>query len=83
MKFCVKGICRSGESVISCSNLCRASNPNEYDGQILYEINAETEKFDAIIALANSQHIGDKLRLVHDAEVDFTKSGRRVYGVIK
>ena len=83
MKFCVKGICRSGESVISCSNLCRASNPNEYDGQILYEINADTEKFDAIIALANSQHIGDKLRLVHDAEVDFTKSGRRVYGVIK
>ena len=83
MKFCVKGICRAGQSAISCSHLSRASNPNEYDGYILYEINADTENVKAIIAIAKSQHIGDKLRLIHDAEVDFTIPGRRVYGVIK
>jgi hypothetical protein len=82
MDICVKGICGSGRPFTSCKRLDVLSNPNEFSGSTLYEINFNSKNFHNIAKLAHSQFLGDELQLLHDSEIDVTSTDSKIYGFL-
>ncbi|XP_062589946.1 uncharacterized protein LOC134251560 [Saccostrea cucullata] len=82
MEICIKGICKTGQSINTCTRLTMLSDPNEFSTLTLYEIYPSSVNLQDILRLANSQFLGDKLQLLHENEVDVTPPGRKIYGFL-
>ncbi|XP_061173567.1 uncharacterized protein LOC133182736 [Saccostrea echinata] len=82
LSVCVRGFCLSGKSAMSCQPIKEKENMGGNDLNNVYEINANSPDMEEIKSFAHSRYLGDKMRVLHDNEVDFIKSDWRINGVL-
>ena len=78
---CIKTMCQSGAISTTCSPL-DTTHPNEYKKIHVYEVNANSHRFQALKAKLHARFLGDTLSELHELDVDFCRSNATLAGAI-
>ena len=79
---CANAFCLFGPSHLTCVSINMTSDPNNYNKDILYDLNLNDRYAKAFQQYQYSLNIGDNLGRLHDLEMDFIDRSVRVGGFL-
>ena len=81
MYACIKTMCLSGVISTTCSPL-DTPHPNEYQKTHVYEVDANSPRFQELKTKLHARFLGDTLKELHELDLDFCRRNATLAGVI-
>ncbi|KAK3093029.1 hypothetical protein FSP39_010221 [Pinctada imbricata] len=80
--LCIQAVCRSGNMATSCVEVESKEHANNFNKNVLYEVESGHFFERNVKSLGNAANIGSELSSLHRIEADFIRPGSKIFGVI-